>query len=129
MSIVLKTLVIDGIGTECKIIQIDTAEDYKHFQKMVNQGTNLWPDAPAVIKSFADMVTSGKVHQPYSDDPVPTKKAKNFSESFKKAAGLEDTTPCNHLFEKINKNSTEAICMHVCTICRKAEPRTNLTKF
>lgn len=83
MSIVLKTLVIDGIGTECKIIQIDTAEDYKHFQKMVNQGTNLWPDAPAVIKSFADMVTSGKVHQPYSDDPVPKVKGECKHEWFK----------------------------------------------
>lgn len=69
MSITLKTLIIDGVGTEAKIIQIDTAEDYKLFQETIQRGTNLWPDAPAVIKTFADMVTSGKVLQVYTDNP------------------------------------------------------------
>ena len=73
MSIVLKTLVIDGLGTEAKLIQIDTAEDYKLFQKLVNRGAGLWPDAPAAIKKFADMVTVGHVQQAYVDDPVSKK--------------------------------------------------------
>lgn len=39
--------------------------DWKRFQEMVQRGTNLWPDAPDYIKKAADLITSGKVMQPY----------------------------------------------------------------
>lgn len=70
MSITLKTIVEDGLGTEAKVVWIDSAEDFKLFQELVQRATNLWPDAPASIKRFADMVTVGKVQQEYVDDPV-----------------------------------------------------------
>lgn len=70
MAITLKTMVEDGLGTEAKVVWIDTAEDFYQFQKLIQQGSNLWPDAPASIKRFADMVTVGRVQQEYVDDPV-----------------------------------------------------------
>lgn len=71
MSITLKTVIQDGLGTEAKVIWIDTIDDYKMFQQLVQRATNLWPDAPAEVKRFADMVTVGKVQQEYVDDPIP----------------------------------------------------------
>lgn len=65
MAITLQTIVEDGLGTVAKVIKIDTAEDYKMFQELVQRGSNLWPDAPAPIKRIADMVTSGKIMQVY----------------------------------------------------------------
>lgn len=68
MSITLKTMVEDGLGTEAKVVWISSQDDYKLFQELVQRATNLWPDAPASIKRFADMVTVGKVQQEYVDD-------------------------------------------------------------
>lgn len=65
MSIILKTVVIDGIGTESKTVVITTAESYKQFQDLIHKGASLCPDLPPNVKQFADMVTSGKVHQDY----------------------------------------------------------------
>lgn len=45
-------------------------KDVKHFKELVQRGANLWPDAPASIKTLADLVTTGKVLQDYKDDPV-----------------------------------------------------------
>jgi hypothetical protein len=48
------------------------------FAAMVHRAANLWPDAPAAIKEFADMVTEGKIQQDYQKQvpspkvPVPT---------------------------------------------------------
>lgn len=64
----LGTLVKDGLGTVAKHIVIETAEEYKMFQELVQRGANLWPDAPAKIKEIADMITSGKILQEYRDD-------------------------------------------------------------
>lgn len=40
------------------------------FKQLVQRAANLWPDAPAEIKAFADEVTVGHVQQPYVD-PAP----------------------------------------------------------
>lgn len=42
-------------------------EHKKAFEELVQRGANLWPDAPAVIKRFADEVTEGCVQQNYKD--------------------------------------------------------------
>ena len=68
MSIKLNTLVKDGFGTVAKVIIIDSVESYKHFQRLVQNGSGLYPDLPAEIKAFADEVTVGKVLQEYKDD-------------------------------------------------------------
>lgn len=65
MSIILKTLVIDGIGTECKLVMLTTAESFAQFAKLVDAGASLDPNLPANVKQFVDMVTSGKVLQDY----------------------------------------------------------------
>ena len=70
MSIKLNTLVKDGLGTVAKVIIIDTAESYKNFQRLVQNGSGLYPDLPAEIKAFADEVTVGRILQEYKDDPV-----------------------------------------------------------
>lgn len=67
MSITLNTLVQDGHGAINKTVIISTAADYKMFQELVQRGSNLWPDAPAEVKAFADMVTNGQVMQEYRD--------------------------------------------------------------
>lgn len=91
MSITLKTMVQDGIGTEAKVIWIDTIDDYKMFQNLVQRATNLWPDAPAEVKRFADMVTVGKVQQEYVDDPIPFTYPKDIGH------GILSESLCNHL--------------------------------
>jgi len=35
------------------------------FKELVQRGSNLWPDAPPVIKEFADVITTGSVQQDY----------------------------------------------------------------
>lgn len=90
MSITLKTMVHDGLGTEAKIIWIDHQEDYALFQELVQRAVNLWPDAPAKIKSFADVVTVGKVQQEYVDDPVKFTYPKEFTH------GTLSESTCSH---------------------------------
>ena len=65
MSIILKTVIVDGIGTECKMVVITGAESYKAFQGLIQKGSGLFPDLPPHVKQFADMVTQGKVLQDY----------------------------------------------------------------
>jgi hypothetical protein len=40
-------------------------DDVSNFKDLVQRGANLWPDAPASIKEFADKVTNGTVLQDY----------------------------------------------------------------
>jgi hypothetical protein len=65
MAITLQTIVQDGLGTVAKVIKIDTAEDYKMFQELIQRGANLWPDAPSEIKDISDMITNCKVMKNY----------------------------------------------------------------
>jgi hypothetical protein len=39
----------------------------KAFQELIQKGANLWDQAPAEIKTLADLITNGKEMQPYSD--------------------------------------------------------------
>lgn len=39
------------------------------FKELVQRGTNLWPDAPAEIKHFADRITNGAPMQDYFKNP------------------------------------------------------------
>lgn len=67
MSIELKTLLTDGRGVDAKLIVIDSQEDWLDFKELVFRAMNLWPDAPASLKRFSDMVQHGKVLQDYKD--------------------------------------------------------------
>lgn len=40
-------------------------ENIEMFKELVQRATNLWPDAPAEIKEFADLVTNGRIMQDY----------------------------------------------------------------
>lgn len=58
-------------------ILIDDAESMAAFKELVFRGTNLWVDAPAEIKTFADEVEHGKALQDYaSQDTSPSGKRK-----------------------------------------------------
>lgn len=46
-------------------VNVIGVQAWKDFQELVHRATNLWPDAPAHIKEFADMVTVGHVQQDY----------------------------------------------------------------
>jgi NTP pyrophosphatase (non-canonical NTP hydrolase) len=48
-----------------KIIGIHGEFSISAFKELVHRATNLWPDAPAEIKEFADMITVGHVQQDY----------------------------------------------------------------
>lgn len=70
MSISLNSLVEEGSETNglvAKIIIITTADSYREFQKIIQNGSGLYPDLSAEMKAFADKVTVGKVLQPYKD--------------------------------------------------------------
>lgn len=58
------TNVADGF-----VIVID-GESKKEFQELVQRGSNLWPDASAEIKAFADVVTNGQLMQDYHNQTV-----------------------------------------------------------
>lgn len=55
----------DVAGYEINIDRASVAA----FQQMVQRATNLWPDAPAEIKEFADIITNGKPMQNYIANP------------------------------------------------------------
>ena len=40
-------------------------ESLGSFKKLIQRGANLWPDAPASIKEFADVITNGRILQDY----------------------------------------------------------------
>jgi hypothetical protein len=46
-------------------ICIAGTESIEAFKQLVQRGANLWPDAPASIKGFADLVTTGTIMQDY----------------------------------------------------------------
>lgn len=48
------------------VIVIDNHIDIGDFKKLIQRGANLWPDAPASIKGFADLITVGHVQQDYA---------------------------------------------------------------
>lgn len=57
------------------VVTIDGKESMEAFKKLVFRATNLWPDAPAEIKIFADEVEHGKALQDYaSQDTSPSAK-------------------------------------------------------
>lgn len=47
------------------IVVVITKESIEPFKQLIQRGANLWPDAPAEIKEFADLITTGKVMQDY----------------------------------------------------------------
>lgn len=61
------------------VIIVDGTEDVDAFKKMVQRGTNLWPDAPVSIKEFADVVTNSQLMQDYQKlyGPSPKKGSSN----------------------------------------------------
>lgn len=64
--ITTKTLTDDDSDTIGFVIIVDDSIDMVSFRELVQRGANLWPDAPASIKSFADFITNGKEMQPYA---------------------------------------------------------------
>jgi hypothetical protein len=52
------------------------ADSVKVFQELVFRATNLWPDAPAEIKEFADIITCGQPMQNYVLNPHLSGKVK-----------------------------------------------------
>lgn len=68
--ITLKTLTDDDSETIGFVIIVDDAVDMVGFKELVQRGSNLWPGAPASIKSFSDLITNGREMQPYADQPL-----------------------------------------------------------
>lgn len=59
-------------GEETAIVVFALGEkSIASFRELVQRGANLWPDAPAEIKEFADIITNGKVQQQYAATVVP----------------------------------------------------------
>ena len=46
-------------------LMIDGKDDCEFFKELVQRGANLWDQAPASMKTLADLVTSGKEMQAY----------------------------------------------------------------
>lgn len=63
-------MTIEIVGTTTaganKLIAVPQ-EHWVEFQQLIQRGANLWPDASAAIKSFADAVTSGRELQDYNN--------------------------------------------------------------
>lgn len=55
---------IQSIADDALVIVVDS-ESLESFKELVQRGANLWPDASAEIKEFADMITNGEVLQNY----------------------------------------------------------------
>jgi len=62
------------VGTVAMTITIDRHESWENLVELVQRGANLWPDAPAEIKEFADMVTVGHIQQDYRSQAAPIKR-------------------------------------------------------
>ncbi|WCD44290.1 hypothetical protein Tiera_034 [Polaromonas phage Tiera] len=67
MAIHLLSAVKKGLGTVSRVVVIDTQQSFENFQKLVQQGSSLYPDLPAEVKTFADEVTLGFPAQHYED--------------------------------------------------------------
>jgi hypothetical protein len=50
------------------------AEQLANFTELIRRGANLWPDAPAEIKEFHDMLRHGRVLQNYRAQDTSAKK-------------------------------------------------------
>lgn len=61
------TETIDGIPGFTRAIQIQLCkhETTENFKTLVQRAMNTWPDAPAELKEFADLLLEGKILQDY----------------------------------------------------------------
>jgi hypothetical protein len=48
---------------------VEGTEDCEAFKKLVQQGSCLEPNLSPAMKELADLVTSGKIQQPYREMP------------------------------------------------------------
>jgi hypothetical protein len=58
---------------ETVVLSIHGSASINSFKELVQRGANLWPDAPAEIKEFADLVTTGQVLQDYKAQDLKRK--------------------------------------------------------
>lgn len=47
-------------------VLIEGAESLEGFKALVQRGAQTWADAPAEIKTVADLITNGQEMQPYA---------------------------------------------------------------
>ncbi|MGE4259191.1 MAG: hypothetical protein AB7F19_07605 [Candidatus Babeliales bacterium] len=80
MGIKYRTVWEDGLGTVAKIVVISDHESLEAFKQLVHRATNLWPDAPAAIKEFSDMVLHGKTLQDYYNAENKDRRAEKAAE-------------------------------------------------
>ena len=59
------TITVHTLSTSDTLIIIVPVSCREEFNKLINRGANLWPDAKPYIKEFADLVTSHTVYQDY----------------------------------------------------------------
>ena len=71
------------LGSGGVMIAIEGAESWKNFKQLVQNGSGLYPDLPAEIKTFADEVTVGVALQDYKDDPKKIVTVADVEEAFK----------------------------------------------
>jgi hypothetical protein len=63
----------DSYGRDKIYIEVD-ADSLSIFTELIRRGANLWPDAPAEIKEFHDMLRHGRVLQNYRAQDTSAKK-------------------------------------------------------
>lgn len=105
----------DEIGTLGFAIVIDKADSMEAFKNLIQRGANLWPDAPAEIKEFADKITNGQVLQDYRTQDTSMKK------TFKLAMPLSSPEHCTHSWNL--RDSKETACLEA--YCLKCGTKAN----
>lgn len=102
------------------VVTIDGKESMEAFKKLVFRATNLWPDAPAEIKIFADEVEHGKALQDYASQDTSPKRKKKKDDPDKEAAPIT-ADQCVELGGHFWNNRSDS--NGSCTKCKFIPPR------
>lgn len=84
------------------VVMIDGMEDINAFAAMVQRAANLWPDAPPVIKEFADQITNPELLKSLAKGSLQDYRNQN-----------RDQRKCDHHWSFNVENATQT-----CNKCR-----------
>ena len=71
----IRWILVNPATAQLSMVGVDTISVFK---ELVRRALNTWPDAPAEMKTFGDMVCEGTVLQNYADQNQPMKKYTEF---------------------------------------------------
>lgn len=107
-------MIVVKLIADAIIVMVDGNESVQDFKELVQRATNLWPDASAEIKEFADQITSSELLKEKNKKSLQDYKSQNTDQRTKQCKA--------HEYKYITDLRTHKINM-ICIYCRHTEEK------